>query len=133
MALERLGTGIDMSRYVKKTEASLMHEEELVAAQEKNRYISTSQQWQAARLWHEFGDPEHKIYYLALCKKLKPEVIDAAYSFVQDAHARSRAKLFMWKIKQIIKDWRERGLDPYRPEAKQERKRKSTGKQGSLF
>ncbi len=132
MALEKLGASIDVGRYVKEQNGVL------VGAQEKNRYVSTPEQLRALQLCQALEDPGHKIYYLSLCKRLRPEIIDAADSFVRDAHARSRAKLFMWKIKQLTRDYQQKGLDPHRADATPTKKRKkpktpSAGEQEMLF
>ena len=134
MALEKLSSSLDLSRYVKKDTTTLMPE--VVAAQEKNRYVSTPEQLRALQLCRELDDPEHKIYYLSLCKRLKPEIIDAAISFVSDAQARSKAKLFMWQVKQLTRRYRAQGLNPNREDqlpAKKTKKRVKVGQQESLF
>ncbi|MBQ6449884.1 hypothetical protein IJJ08_03220 [bacterium] len=133
MALEKLSSSLDLSRYVKKQTDTLVPA--VVAAQEKNRYVSTPEQLRALQLCRELDDPEHKIYYLSLCKRLKPEIIDAAVSFVSDAQARSKAKLFMWQVKQLTRRYRAQGLNPNREDlpAKKTRKRITTGQQQSLF
>lgn len=65
-------------------------------------YISQEFQDYGYRLAVELDDLKHKSLYIKLAKTEQRGVLEQARSFVSDAStARSKAKLFMWKIKQI--------------------------------
>jgi len=67
----------------------------------KQKRISREFQDYAYRLALELGDTAHTSVYMKLAKTTPREVIEKARSFVLDSNARSKAKLFMWKLKQI--------------------------------
>lgn len=87
-----------------------------IAVPEKNRYISHQHQLRALELASKYDDLDHKIYYLNLCKKIHPTIIDQADSFVSDANADHKGKLFMWKIKQLKSEWQAAGKDWHNPQ-----------------
>lgn len=133
MALERLGATINVSRYLKKDATG-----EISSAVAINKYVSTPEQERALELCEKLDDKKHKELYLSLCKRTRKEIIDEAVSFVIDAHARSKAKLFSWKIKQIRQSWIKAGKNPNRelPAKPTKRKKpmvKNVGEQESLF
>jgi len=65
-------------------------------------YISQEFQDYGYRLAVELDDMKHKSLYIKLAKTEERGVLEQARSFVSDAStARSKARLFMWKIKQI--------------------------------
>lgn len=65
-------------------------------------YISQEFQDYGYRLAVELDDMKHKSLYIKLAKTEDRGILEQARSFVSDAStARSKAKLFMWKIKQI--------------------------------
>jgi hypothetical protein len=70
--------------------------------QTKQRRISREWQDYAYRLAIELDDKKNLSLYMRLCKETKREILESARSFVKDAlTARSKPKLFMWKVKQI--------------------------------
>jgi len=75
----------------------------------KNPYISNPNQLRALQLSSKFGDQDHKILYLNLCKNVHPTIIDQAESFVSDASAHNKGALFMWRVKKIKQEWQEAG------------------------
>ena len=70
----------------------------------KNKYISREFQDYGYRLAEELGDLKHKALYIKLAKETPRQLLEEALNFVKDADkVRSRAKLFMWKLKELRK------------------------------
>jgi len=67
----------------------------------KNKYVSQEFQDYGLRLAHELNDLAHKSLYIRLAKKEKRSLLELARSYVADAHVRSKAKVFMWKLKEL--------------------------------
>lgn len=66
------------------------------------KYISREFQDYGYRLAEELGDLEHKALYIKLAKTLPRPALEQARNFVKDAsNVRNRAKLFMWKLKEL--------------------------------
>lgn len=53
------------------------------------------------RLAKELGDLKHKSLYIKLAKEEKRELLEEALAFVKDSKAKSKARLFMWKLKKV--------------------------------
>ncbi|MBU0578359.1 hypothetical protein KKE34_02840 [Patescibacteria group bacterium] len=71
-------------------------------AGEPAKYISREFQDFGYRLAVDLDDLEHKSLYIKLAKNEDREFLEAARRFVIDAdHARSKGRLFMWKLKQL--------------------------------
>lgn len=68
-----------------------------------DKFISREFQKYGYDLAVELGDLEHKALYIKLSKEVPRPVLEKARYFVKDSKARSRAKLFMWKLKEIRK------------------------------
>lgn len=69
---------------------------------DKDKYISTEFQKYGYDLAVELNDLRHKALYIKLAKETPRSLLDQARSFVKDAYnAKSPAKLFMWKLKQL--------------------------------
>lgn len=68
---------------------------------EKNKYVSREFQDYAYQLAVELDDLSHKSLYMRLAKSTPRGLLEAARSFVKDANARSKAKLFMWKLREL--------------------------------
>ena len=66
-----------------------------------NKYVSREYQDYGYRLAAELNDLEHKSLYIKLAKQEKRALLEQARSFVIDSQAKSKAKLFMWKCKQL--------------------------------
>lgn len=76
---------------------------------DKQRRISREWQDYAYRLALELGDTEHTSLYMRLCKNTPRYVLEEALTFVKGAtKVRSKAKLFMWKVKQIKEEKKEK-------------------------
>jgi len=63
--------------------------------------ISREFQDYAYRLAVDLGDTAHVPIYMRMVKNTPRELIESAKSFVMDANARNKARLFMWKLKQL--------------------------------
>ncbi len=64
-------------------------------------YITKEFQDYGYRLAVKLNDMEHKGLYIKMAKEEERSVLERALRFVIDSQARSKAKLFMWKVKQI--------------------------------
>lgn len=64
-------------------------------------HISREFQEYGYRLAHDLGDIAHKSLYIKMAKQVDRSLLEQAWRFVSDAKAHSKAKLFMWKLKQL--------------------------------
>lgn len=72
--------------------------------EDKGGYITQEFQDYGYRLACDLNDLKHKSLYIRLAKKEKRSLLEQARRYVIDAeHARSKAKLFMWKLKELRK------------------------------
>lgn len=77
--------------------------------EDKGGYITQEFQDFGYRLAIELEDLDHKSLYIRLAKKEDRGILERALSFVSDAaSARSKARLFMWKVQQLKKEKTER-------------------------
>ncbi len=67
----------------------------------EDKYISREFQSYGIYLSEELGDYKHKALYIRLAKTVPRAILEKTLSFVKDAHANSRARLFMWKMKKL--------------------------------
>lgn len=116
MALEKISS-VDMTRF---------------AAAEVNKRVSTKEQLRALQIARELGDEKSKEIYLSLCKRFQEGVIEEALRFVIDSQAQSKAKLFMWKVKQLRQEWQVVGKNPLKEVVTRPRRRKKI-KPAALF
>lgn len=70
----------------------------------KDKYISREFQKYGYDLAEELGDFKHKSLYIKLAKETPRAILEEAKNFVKDAKARSKARLFMWKLGEIKKE-----------------------------
>jgi hypothetical protein len=69
------------------------------------KYISREFQDFGYRLALDLDDLKHKSLYMKLAKNEERGLLEAARRFVIDAdHARSKGRLFMWKLKELKKE-----------------------------
>lgn len=68
---------------------------------EDKGYITQEFQDYGYRLALELDDIAHKSLYIRLAKTKPRAILEQARAFVSDAKADSKAKLFMWKLKQL--------------------------------
>lgn len=72
------------------------------ALEDKGGYITQEFQDFGYRLAVELDDLKHKSLYMKMAKTESRGLLERALTFVSDAPAaKSRAKLFMWKLKQL--------------------------------
>ncbi|HUD20088.1 MAG TPA: hypothetical protein VMR81_06630 [Patescibacteria group bacterium] len=67
----------------------------------EDKYISREFQSYGIYLAEELGDYKHKALYIRLAKTVPRAILEKTLSFVKDANAKSRARLFMWKMKKL--------------------------------
>lgn len=80
--------------------------------EDKGGYITQEFQDYGYRLAHELGDLKHKSLYIKMAKEVKRGILERALSYVADADsAKSKARLFMWKVKQLRSVEAESGSD----------------------
>lgn len=109
MALERIGATVRERR---------------LTEQEVNQRVSTKEQLRALQITKLLDDPAHKEIYLSLCKRFQEGLIEEALRFVVDSQAKSKAKLFMWKVKSLRQEWLAAGKQPQREVIMNKRKKK---------
>lgn len=66
-----------------------------------NKYVSREFQDYGYRLAVELDDLAHKSLYIRMAKTVDRGILERARSFVSDSQATSKAKLFMWKVKEL--------------------------------
>ncbi|MCX8009328.1 MAG: hypothetical protein N3A54_06580 [Patescibacteria group bacterium] len=67
----------------------------------EDKYISREFQAYGIYLAEELGDYKHRSLYIKLAKTVPRAILEKALSFVKDANARSKPRLFMWKMKEL--------------------------------
>jgi len=68
---------------------------------EEDKYVSREFQQYGYDLAEELGDMAHKALYIKLAKTYPRALLENARSFVKDSSARSKGRLFMWKLKEL--------------------------------
>lgn len=64
--------------------------------------ISTEFQMYGIYLADELGDEKHYSLYIKLAKTYPRKILEEALSYINDyPNPKSKAKLFMWKVKQL--------------------------------
>lgn len=74
--------------------------------QDKGGYITREFQDYGYRLAVDLDDLKHKSLYIKMAKETDRVILEQARSFVIDSNARSKAKLFMWRVKQLKEEKR---------------------------
>jgi len=69
----------------------------------KDKYVSREFQKYGYDLAVELGDTSHKSLYIKLAKEVPRPILEKARYFVKDANAKSRPRLFMWKLRELRK------------------------------
>lgn len=67
----------------------------------RDKYISREFQKYGYYLAEELSDTRHVSLYIKLAKEHPRPVLEKALSFVKDSRARSKGRLFMWKLKEL--------------------------------
>lgn len=71
---------------------------------EEGKYISREFQDFGYRLAVDLDDLPHKSLYIKMAKTTPRAILEQARAFVVDAeHAKSKGKLFMWKVSELKK------------------------------
>jgi hypothetical protein len=70
----------------------------------EDKYISREFQAYGIYLAETLGDYKHKSLYIRLAKTVPRAILEKALSFVKDAKANSKGRLFMWKMKELRKE-----------------------------
>ncbi len=73
------------------------------AMEDAGGYITQEFQDYGYRLATELDDMKHKSLYIKMAKTIDRKVLESARTFVLDANANSKARLFMWKVKELKK------------------------------
>lgn len=69
----------------------------------EDKYISREFQAYGVFLSEILDDYKHKSLYIRLAKTIPRAILEKALSFVKDSKARNKARLFMWKMKELRK------------------------------
>lgn len=69
----------------------------------EDKYISREFQSYGIFLAETLDDYKHKALYIRLAKTVPRAILEKALSFVKDAKAHNKARLFMWKMKELRK------------------------------
>lgn len=78
---------------------------------EPDKYISREFQQYGYDLATELDEPERVSLFIKLSKETPRWMLDSARGYVKDyPNAKSRGKLFMWKLSQIKKDFKGKGV-----------------------
>ena len=67
----------------------------------EDKYISREFQAYGVYLAEELGDYKRVSLYIKLAKTVPRAILEKSLSFVKDAQARSKSRLFMWKMKKL--------------------------------
>jgi hypothetical protein len=67
----------------------------------EDKYISREFQSYGIFLSETLDDYKHKALYIRLAKTVPRAILEKALSFVKDAKAHNKGKLFMWKMKKL--------------------------------
>lgn len=67
----------------------------------EDKYISREFQKYGIYLAETLNDYQHKALYIRLAKTVPRAILEKTLSFVKDANANSKPRLFMWKMKEL--------------------------------
>ncbi len=67
----------------------------------EDKYISREFQAYGIYLAEELGDYKHRALYIRLAKQQPRALLEKALNFVKAGNARSKPRLFMWKLKEL--------------------------------
>ncbi|HAU99553.1 MAG TPA: hypothetical protein DCW55_05020 [Candidatus Pacebacteria bacterium] len=77
---------------------------ERFAVDEPDNRITREFQDYGYRLAVELNDMAHKALYIKMAKETPREILEQARTFILDANARNRGRLFMWKVSELKKE-----------------------------
>ena len=69
----------------------------------EDKYISREFQSFGIYLAEELGDYRHRAIYIKMAKDIPRSILEKALNFVKASNARSKARLFMWKVGKLRK------------------------------
>ncbi len=67
----------------------------------KDKYVSREFQSFGVHLSEKLNDPRRKSLYIKFAKTVPRPILEQALRFVTDSHAKNKAALFMWKLKEL--------------------------------
>ncbi len=106
--------------------------EELIDKKDKKNGINYEFQDYGFRLAHRLGDLDRKTLYIKLAKQVpRPLVEDAAIFASYYTHVPNKGKIFMWKLYELIEEYKEEHPDFKIDYSNSKSKRKSTKKSKS--
>ncbi len=68
---------------------------------DRDKFLSREFQQYGMHLAESLGDMKHKALYIKMAKEIPRPILESALGFVLDSNANSKARLFMWKVKQL--------------------------------
>lgn len=69
----------------------------------EDKYISREFQSFGIYLSEELSDYRHRAMYIKMAKDIPRSILEKALNFVKASNARSKARLFMWKVGKLRK------------------------------
>jgi hypothetical protein len=69
----------------------------------EDKYISREFQSYGIYLAESLDDYKHKALYIRLAKTVPRAILEKSLTFVKDAHAKNKGRLFMWKMGELRK------------------------------
>lgn len=69
----------------------------------EDKYISREFQSYGIYLAEELGDYRHRALYIKMAKDVPRAILEKALHFAKDSNARSKARIFMWKVGKLRK------------------------------
>lgn len=85
------------------------------ALKDKGGFITKEFQDYGYRLAVTLNDMKHKSLYIRMAKTVDRGILEQALSFISDAHtAKSKARLFMWKVKQLKEEKKSKDKVPHK-------------------
>lgn len=69
----------------------------------EDKYISREFQSFGIYLSEELSDYRHRAIYIKMAKDIPRSILEKALNFVKASNARSKARLFMWKVGKLRK------------------------------
>jgi hypothetical protein len=83
-----------------------------VVLNDKHKYISKEYQYYGLRLAGKLGDKKRLAMYIKWAKEKPRVILEQAYSFAIDyPSAKDRSRIFMWKVKELEKEARQKKKD----------------------
>ncbi len=74
---------------------------QMYSLDDKGGHITREFQDYAYRLAVALNDLDHTSLYMRMAKTVDRAILEQAKTFVLDANARNKAKLFMWKVHEL--------------------------------